>query len=89
MIWDEDAVDTLRAMAKAGKSYGEVAELFGCTRSAVAGKANRLGVRFACDHRAARLADGTRRGWAKMSPAAKAERIRKTCGAYHFKRATA
>lgn len=44
--WTEAADSTLRAMAKEGKSFGDVAKALGCTRNMIAGRAYRLGASF-------------------------------------------
>lgn len=43
--WDEEALATLRASYAANMSYSEIAALIGKSRSAVAGKALRLGLK--------------------------------------------
>lgn len=42
--WPEDKIERLRAMVKAGKSAGEIAQELHTTRNAVLGKLDRLGV---------------------------------------------
>lgn len=42
--WPEAKIERLRAMAKAGKSAGEIAKELHTTRSAVLGKLDRLGI---------------------------------------------
>lgn len=81
MIWTDDAVAALRRVAREGGSFGDVAELLGCTRSTVAGKANRLGVSFA-GHDAptakARHAAGCKLAWDRLDPVAKQRRLEAT-----------
>ena len=42
--WSQETIDHLTAGIKAGKSFGDIADELGMTRSKVAGKANRLGL---------------------------------------------
>lgn len=45
--WPEAKVERLRAMVKAGKSAGEIAQELHTTRNAVLGKLDRLGITLA------------------------------------------
>ena len=44
MDWTPAALDQLRALAMAGRSYEFIAAQLGCTKNAVVGKAHRLGL---------------------------------------------
>ncbi len=49
MAWTEDDIATLRQIAAAGGSFTDAAEALEVTRNAVAGKARREGIHFACE----------------------------------------
>lgn len=42
--WKEDDLQTLRTMRGDGASMGQIADVLGCTRNAIAGLVNRLGL---------------------------------------------
>lgn len=47
-VWTEDAIEQLRRLHGEGNSFSQIAQLLGCSsRSAVIGKANRLGLKAA------------------------------------------
>jgi GcrA cell cycle regulator len=42
--WDDERIETLRALWTDGQSARQIAEVLGCTRNAIIGKSNRLGL---------------------------------------------
>ena len=44
MIWDNDAIKLLTKLVKTDVPFSAIADILGCTRNAVIGKANRLGL---------------------------------------------
>lgn len=48
--WSDWEVQTLRRIAALGGSFSDAAAFFSVTRSAVAGKADRLGISFSSDN---------------------------------------
>ena len=44
MIWDNDAIKLLTKLVKTDVPFSTIADTLGCTRNAVIGKANRLGL---------------------------------------------
>lgn len=54
--WDEGANARLRKLFAAGTSYREMAEIFGCSQSAIAGRVHRLGLPLRCGQNRSRRA---------------------------------
>jgi GcrA cell cycle regulator len=52
MAWNDDRIAALKSLYKAGHSAGQIAAELGCSRNAVIGKINRLGIRNRLDMRA-------------------------------------
>lgn len=48
-FWDPERVEALKRLAASGATFSEAAAFLGCSRGAVAGKADRLGLSFAVD----------------------------------------
>ena len=48
MKWDGRADSRLRKLFQANVSYREIAEIFGCSQSAIAGRVHRLGLPMRC-----------------------------------------
>lgn len=73
MIWNQILDEILRMQAEGGGSFSTAAELIGCNRNQVAGRAYRIGVRFASSKElhSARSSEGNFKAW---SDPARAER---------------
>lgn len=79
-FWTQPRIAQLRAVAQLGKSFTESADILGTTRNAVAGKAFREGIEFACtreQHRE-RTSAGVKHAWntGKRDRQKAAERMR-------------
>lgn len=48
--WDGAADKRLRKLFEANVSYREIADIFGCSQSAIAGRVHRLGLPLRCGH---------------------------------------
>lgn len=66
--WDGLADTRLRKLFDAGTSYREIAEIFGCSQSAIAGRVHRLGLPMRCGENRSRRAPNHRA--ARQDPAA-------------------
>jgi hypothetical protein len=66
-MWTDEQTEQLRTLASEGKSSGEIAEWFGVTRNAVAGKCHREGVRLKSGPRThkSRVSAGVKASWAR------------------------
>ena len=66
MMWTPDRISEMRLMADRKLSSGEIAEHFGITRNAVAGKCHREGIKLCSspETQARRCSDGHRASWA-------------------------
>lgn len=83
MTWTRDRINTLKETAAAGGSYSDAAEALGITRDAVAGKARREGIEFSGLVGGARVSEGLRQYWARLTAAQFAARIAAGLGKSH------
>jgi hypothetical protein len=68
MVWDEAALERLRALAEAGHSYTTAGRELGITRNAVCGAAHRHRIKFPYDFKTfqKQVAEGLKRYWSGL-----------------------
>ena len=85
MLWTEEAIETLKALALEGRSAAGIAEALGAaSRNAVIGKANRMGVRLNGDGRASAPASRARRPASLFSRGARTASFGRTRTAWAY-----